>query len=140
MSLFPQYNVDESCMIKCKTIQYLRQFQQRSRTVDYRTLCDQPGACKQVEKEAERAQSGCLLVSNSAHRGHDRYLPQNVHDLITVRNHFGHSDIYLTLIYSPSRPETRQVQFSGQKARESADIRTLVFRISLPAPIAFPID
>jgi len=129
--LFQQYVVDQFCKVESERLSFIRHNQSKLRAEDYTTLRDLLGDSGMLEDEHDMVRSGRLFVLPSTHVGGDRYMRQNLQDIIAMSNTFGHPDIFLTMTCNPKWPEITRALLPGQTAVDRPDLSTRVFR-SLP--------
>lgn len=74
-----------------------------------------------------------LFILPSTFVGSTRYKRQQIYDIIVISNKGGHRDIFLTVICSPSWPETQRSLPPGQLYAHRSDLYARVFRMKLLA-------
>ncbi|CDF33944.1 ATP dependant DNA helicase PIF1 [Chondrus crispus] len=107
--------------------QYLTQL----RAADYTSLRDSLGDSGRAEDEADAVRAGRLFILPSTHIGCDRYMRQQMHDMIAISNQIGHPDIFLTMTCNPSWPKITRALLPNQTPQDTPDLCARVFRLKM---------
>ncbi|CDF37017.1 ATP dependant DNA helicase [Chondrus crispus] len=129
--LFQQYLVDQFCKVEAKWLSYLRHNQTQLRAADYTSLRDSLGDSGRAEDEADAVRAGRLFILPSTYIGGDRYMRQQMHDIIAISNQIGHPDIFLTMTCNPSWPEITRALLPNQTPQDRPDLCARVFRLKM---------
>ncbi|CDF39624.1 Helicase-like protein [Chondrus crispus] len=129
--LFQQYLVDQFCKVEAERLSYLRHNQTQLRAADYTSLRDSPGDSGRAEDEADAVRAGRLFILPSTYIGGDRYMRQQMHDIIAISNQIGHPDIFLTMTCNPSWPEITRALLPNQTPQDRPDLCARVFRLKM---------
>lgn len=138
--LFQQYLVDQYYKVECERMSYLRANQTNLRASDYTSLRDSLGDSGRGEDEADAVRAGRLFILPSTHIGGDRYMRQQMHDIIAISNQVGHPDIFLTMTCNPNWPEIRRSLLPNQIPQNRPDLCARVFRLKLKDLMSNVID
>ncbi|CDF36122.1 unnamed protein product [Chondrus crispus] len=129
--LFQQYLVDQFCKVEAERLSYLRHNQTQLRAADYTSLRDSLGDSRRAEDEADAVHAGRLFILPSTYIGGDRYMRQQMHDIIAISNQIGHPDIFLTMTCNPSWPEITRALLPNQTPQDRPDLCARVFRLKM---------
>ncbi|CDF38585.1 ATP dependant DNA helicase [Chondrus crispus] len=129
--LFQQYLVDQFCKVEAERLSYLRHNQTQLRAADYTSLRDSLGDSGRAEDEADAVRAGRLFILPSTYIGGDRYMRQQMHDIIAISNQIGHPDIFLTMTCNPSWPEITRPLLPNQTPQDRPDLCARVFRLKM---------
>ncbi|CDF41007.1 ATP dpendant DNA helicase [Chondrus crispus] len=129
--LFQQYLVDQFCKVEAERLSYLRHNQTQLRAADYTSLRDSLGDSRRAEDEADAVRAGRLFILPSTYIGGDRYMRQQMHDIIAISNQIGHPDIFLTMTCNPSWPEITRALLPNQTPQDRPDLCARVFRLKM---------
>ncbi|CDF37673.1 unnamed protein product [Chondrus crispus] len=129
--LFQQYLVDQFCKVEAERLSYLRHNQTQLRAADYTSLRDSLGDSGRAEDEADAVRAGRLFILPSTYIGGDRYMRQQMHDIIAISNQIGHPDIFLTMTCNPSWPEITRALLPNQTPQDRPDLCARVFRLKM---------
>ncbi|CDF38542.1 unnamed protein product [Chondrus crispus] len=129
--LFQQYLVDQFCKVEAERLSYLRHNQIQLRSGDYTSLRDSLGDSGRAEDEADAVRAGRLFILPSTHIGCDRYMRQQMHDIMAISNQIGHPDIFLTMTCNPSWPEITRALLPNQTPQDRPDLCARVFRLKM---------
>ncbi|CDF32173.1 unnamed protein product [Chondrus crispus] len=129
--LFQQYLVDQFCKVEAERLSYLRHNQTQLRAADYTSLRDSLGDSRRAEDEADAVRAGRLFILPSTYIGGDRYMRQQMHDIIAISNQIGHPDIFLTMTCNPSWPKITRALLPNQTPQDRPDLCARVFRLKM---------
>ncbi|CDF40383.1 ATP dependant DNA helcase [Chondrus crispus] len=129
--LFQLYLVDQFCKVAAERLSYLRHNQTQLGAADYTSLRDSLGDSGRAEDEADAVRAGRLFILLSTYIGGDRYMRQQMHDIIAISNQIGHPDIFLTMTCSPSWPEITRALLPNQTPQNRPDLCARVFRLKM---------
>ena len=129
--LFRQYWFDQFCKLDAERLSYLHHNQTKPRAADYTALRDSLGDSGRAEDEADAVRAGRLFIFPSTYIGGDRYMRQQIHDIISISNQIGHLDIFLTMTYNPSWPEITRTLLPNQTSQDRPDLCAHVFRLKM---------
>ncbi|CDF36294.1 unnamed protein product [Chondrus crispus] len=129
--LFQQYLVDQFCKVEAERLSYLRHNQTQLRAADYTSLRDSLGDSRRAEDETDAVRAGRLFILPSTYIGGDRYMRQQMHDIIAISNQIGHPDIFLTMTCNPSWPEITRALLPNQTPQDRPDLCARVFRLKM---------
>ncbi|CDF33021.1 unnamed protein product [Chondrus crispus] len=129
--LFQQYLVDQFCKVEAEWLSYLRHNQTQLGAADYTSLRDSLGDSRRAEDEADAVRAGRLFILPSTYIGGDRYMRQQMHDIIAISNQIGHPDIVLTMTCNPSWPEITRALLPNQTPQDRPDLCARVFRLKM---------
>ncbi|CDF40520.1 ATP dependant DNA helicase [Chondrus crispus] len=139
--LFQQYLVDHYCKIEAERLSYLRHNQQALRPSDYTSLRESLGDSGSGEDEADAVRAGRLFILPSTQIEGDRYMRQQMHDIIAISSKVGHPDIFLTVTCNPNWPQTVSPRRARhQTPQDRPDLCGRVFRLKLNALMSHVID
>ena len=138
--LFQQYLVDQYAKSEAEKLSYLRENQQRLRASDYSSLREALGDSGRMQDEADVVRAGRLFILPSTHVGGDRYMRQQLHDIIAISNKVGHPDVFLTMTCNPRWPEITRSLLPGQTAQDRPDLCARVFFVKVRALMQFVIE
>ena len=138
--LFQQYLVDQYAKSEAEKLKYLRQNQARLRASDYSALREALGYSGRMQDEADIVRAGRLFILPSTYIGGDRYMRQQLHDIIAISNKVGHPDIFLTMTCNPQWPEILRSLPPGQTPQDRPDLCARVFHMELRALLSFVLD
>ncbi|CDF35745.1 ATP dependant DNA Helicase Pif1 [Chondrus crispus] len=127
--IFQQYLVDRFCKVEAERLSYLRHNQTQLRAADYTSVRDSLGDSGRAEDEADAVRAGRLFILPSTHIGCDRYMRQQMHDIIAISNQIGHADIFLTMTCNPSWSEITRALLPNQTPQDRPDLCARVFLI-----------
>ncbi|CDF33589.1 Putativ ATP dependant DNA helicase [Chondrus crispus] len=129
--LFQQYLVDQFCKVEAERLSYLRHNQTQLRAADYTSLRDSLGDSSRAEDEADAVRAGRLFILPSTYIGGDRYMRQQMHDIIAISNQLGHPDIFLTMTCNRSWLEITRPLLPNQTPQDRPDLCARVFRLKM---------
>ncbi|CDF39089.1 ATP dependant DNA helicase [Chondrus crispus] len=112
-------------------LSYLRHNQTKLRAADYTSLRDSLGDSGRAEDEADAVRAGRLFILPSTYIGGDRYMRQQMHDIIAISNQIGHPDIFLTMTCNSSWPEITRALLPNQTPQDRPDLCARVFRLKM---------
>ena len=138
--LFQQYLVDQFCKVEAERLSYLRHNQTQLRAADYTALRDSLGDSGRAEDEADAVRAGRLFILPSTYIGGDRYMRQQMHDIIATSNQIGHPDIFLTMTCNPNWPEITRALLPNQTPQDRTDLCARVFRLKMKDLMSLVID
>lgn len=98
---FGQYIVDQYCKGQSERLKYLRENEHMLWGVDNTARCDLLSNSGSTEHKTYALKASGFFSLPSSHVSGDRYMGQNMHDIISVSNIVGSPDMSLTMTYIP---------------------------------------
>ncbi|CDF40386.1 ATP dependant DNA helicase [Chondrus crispus] len=126
-----RFSSDDDGRLEAERLSYLRHNQTQLRAADYTSLRDSLGDSGRAEDEADAVRAGRLFILPSTYIGGDRYMRQQMHDIIAISNQIGHPDIFLTMTCNPSWPEITRPLLPNQTPQDRPDLCARVFRLKM---------
>lgn len=99
--LFQQCVVDQFCEVEFERLQHLRQNQGSLRTADYTSLCEQLRDPRKTENKVDAVGADRLFILPPTYAGCNRYMLQNIQDIILISKKFGYPDFFSTMTCKP---------------------------------------
>lgn len=103
--LFQHYLVDQLCKMESQHPNWLRMNQRKLHASDYTSLTKALGDSGGGQDEAGETRAGNLIVLRSTFRSGDRFMGQQLQDMIAISSSLGHPDVFLTVTSNPKLPE-----------------------------------
>lgn len=119
---------------------YVRQNQQKLRASYYRYLLEMLGDSRRLEDEADVVRAERLSILPSSHVSGDRYMGQQMHEIIGTTKLICHPDYFIAIICNPRWPEITRSIFAGQIAQVRPDLPALLFRMKPRALMSMVLD
>ena len=138
--LFQQYLVGQFCKVEAERLSYLRHNQTQLRAAGYTALRESIGDSVRAEDEGDAVRAGRLFILPSTYIGVDRYMRQQMHDIIAISNQIGHPDIFLTMTGNPSWLEITRALLPSQPPQDRPGLCTRVFRPKMKDLMSLVID
>lgn len=98
---------------------------------DYASLREALADSGRLEDEVDLVRAGKMIILPSTFVGSDRYMQQELQDIMGVFTKVGTPDIFITMTYNPNWPEIQRHLSEGQTANSRPDIVTRVFRMKM---------
>ena len=99
-----------------------------SHYTDLRYLLGDTGG---VDGEAESVREGILFVLRTTYIAGNRYMGQQMHDIIPVSDITGHRHIFVTMKLNPNWPEISRTLFPGPTSKDGPHIFRRVLKTNL---------
>lgn len=124
--LFQKYLVDQYCKVEAKRLKFIRRNQETLRAADYTTIQEALADAGNQENELEFDRAGRSFVLPLSYIGGDRYMRQNMYDIIAISNKVGHPNFFRTITCNPAWPE-----ITREQAQDRPDLCGRVFHMKL---------
>ena len=138
--LFWRYLVDQYCEIDAGRLYYLRHNEQALHASDYTALREFLHEFRRGEEEDDAVRTGRFFILPSTHIGGDRYMSQQMHEVIPISNKIRHPDIFLTVTCNTNWFEIRWDPLGYQAPQDRPDLCGRVFRLKLNGLMLYFID